>query len=144
VVYRGALLSGIPNWMMAVGYTKSSWTLKISLLGKSLIELLRYMDTHGYDTVAPYAAEGVGSRSILDLDAGYMQRAKRTLPRQGDAMPWQMRNVFLEDRKMYRGSIIDDNLRFSSRLERELAVGGTQSETRRAEISQAASGRVAS
>jgi cation diffusion facilitator CzcD-associated flavoprotein CzcO len=144
VVYRGALLSGIPNWMMAIGYTKSSWTLKISLLGKSLIELLRYMDTHGYDTVAPYAAEGVGTRSILDLDAGYMQRAKRALPRQGDALPWQMRNVFLEDRKMYRGSIIDDNLRFSSRLERELAVGGTQSETRRAEISRAASGRAAS
>ncbi|MGU3502369.1 flavin-containing monooxygenase [Mycobacterium sp. C31M] len=127
VVYRGFLLSGVPNWMMAIGYTKSSWTLKISLLGKSLIELLRYMDAHGYDTVAPHAAEDVGTRSILDLDAGYMQRARRALPRQGDAMPWQMRNVFLEDRKMYRGSVIDDNLRFSSRLERELEVGRTAS-----------------
>lgn len=140
VVYRGLLLSGLPNWMMAIGYTKSSWTLKISLLGKSLIELLRHMDTHGYDTVAPYAAEGVGTRSILDLDAGYMQRSKHSLPRQGDAMPWQMRNVFLEDRKMYRGSIIDDNLHFSSRLERELKDSGSNSPDRRNQISRASSG----
>ncbi|OBF39260.1 FAD-containing monooxygenase EthA [Mycolicibacterium peregrinum] len=137
VVYRGFLLSDIPNWMMAIGYTKSSWTLKISLLGKSLIELLRYMDTHGYDTVAPHAAEGIGTRSVLDLDAGYMRRAKRALPLQGDAMPWQVRNVFLEDRKMYRGSIIDDNLRFSSRLERELDGGGPA-------VNRAASGRATS
>ncbi|WKG05497.1 NAD(P)/FAD-dependent oxidoreductase [Mycolicibacterium sp. HK-90] len=137
VVYRGCLLSGVPNWMMAIGYTKSSWTLKISLLGKSLVELIRYMDTHGYDTVAPHATDGVGTRSVLDLDAGYMQRAKDSLPRQGDAMPWLMKNVFLEDRKMYRGSVIDDNLRFSSRLQRELEDGS-------AEMSRAASGRVAS
>jgi cation diffusion facilitator CzcD-associated flavoprotein CzcO len=144
VVYRGCLLSGIPNWMMAVGYTKSSWTLKISLLGKSLIELIRYMDTHGYDTVAPHAAEGVGTRSILDLSAGYMQRAKRELPRQGDAMPWQMRNVFLDDRKMYRASIIDDNLRFSSRLERELQDSDPRTEGRCTEVSRTASEGVTS
>ena len=119
VVYRGMMLSGVPNWMMAIGYTKSSWTLKISLLGKSIVELLRHMDTHGYDTVEARAADGVATRSILDLDSGYMRRAKDDLPRQGDSMPWQMRNVFLDDWKMYRGSVIDDNLHFSSRLQRE-------------------------
>ena len=119
VVYRGMMLSGVPNWMNAIGYTKSSWTLKIGLLGKSLIELLRHMDTHGYDTVVPHAPVGVGTRSMLDLNSGYMQRSKDDLPRQGDAMPWKMENVFLDDRKMYRGSVIDKNLRFSSRLERE-------------------------
>ena len=93
--------------------------LKIGLLGKSLIELLRHMDTHGYDTVVPHAPVGVGTRSMLDLNSGYMQRSKDDLPRQGDAMPWKMENVFLDDRKMYRGSVIDKNLRFSSRLERE-------------------------
>lgn len=121
VVYRGMMLSGVPNWMNAIGYTKSSWTLKIGLLGKSIIELLRHMDTHGYDTAVPHAPAGVGTRSMLDLNSGYMQRAKNDLPRQGDAMPWKTENVFLDDRKMYRGSVIDQNLRFSSRLERELS-----------------------
>lgn len=131
VVYRGMMLTGVPNWMNAIGYTKSSWTLKIGLLGKSLIELLRHLDTHGYDTVVPQAPAGAGTRSMLDLNSGYMQRSKDDLPRQGDTRPWKMENVFLDDRKMYRGSVIDENLRFSSRLQRELdgrarvASGGT-------------------
>lgn len=52
------MLSGVPNWMNAIGYTKSSWTLKIELLGNSLIELLRHMDTHGYDSVVAQAPPG--------------------------------------------------------------------------------------
>ncbi|WP_413768781.1 hypothetical protein [Rhodococcus pyridinivorans] len=58
MLYRGMMLSGVPNQVMAVGYTTSSWTLKIALLGNSVTELLRHMDTHGYDTattVAPTA-----------------------------------------------------------------------------------------
>ncbi|MEV0686982.1 NAD(P)/FAD-dependent oxidoreductase [Nocardia sp. NPDC050378] len=130
VVYRGMMLSGVPNWMNAIGYTKSSWTLKIGLLGRSIIELLRHMDTHGYDTAVPHAPDGVGTRSMLDLDSGYMQRAKNDLPRQGDAMPWKTENVFLDDRKMYRGSVIDEHLRFSSRLERELSGRTVMEEAR--------------
>ncbi|MCG7634120.1 NAD(P)/FAD-dependent oxidoreductase [Gordonia McavH-238-E] len=120
VVYRGMMLSGVPNWVMAVGYTKSSWTLKIGLLGKSFIELLHHMDTHGFDTATAVAPDGTGTRPVIDLDAGYMLRAKHTLPRQGDEMPWQMKSVFLEDRKMFRQPVISDALTFSSRLEREV------------------------
>ncbi|MEV6059954.1 NAD(P)/FAD-dependent oxidoreductase [Nocardia asteroides] len=119
VAYRGMLLSGLPNWLMAIGYTKSSWTLKIGLLGRSFCELLRHMDTHGYDTVVPVAEAGIGTRSILDLGSGYMRRAKSSLPKQGESAPWQMKTVYLEDRKMMRGPLIDENLRFSSALGRE-------------------------
>ncbi|WP_440711966.1 flavin-containing monooxygenase [Gordonia sp. FQ] len=131
VVYRGMMLSGVPNWVMALGYTKSSWTLKIGLLGKSFIELLRHMDTHGYDTAVAEAPDGTGTRPVIDLDAGYMLRAKHTLPRQGDEMPWQMKQVFLEDRKMFRGPVITDALHFSSRLERELTAAPATEEVRR-------------
>lgn len=123
VVYRGMMLSGVPNWVMAVGYTKSSWTLKIGLLGKSFIELLRHMDARGYDTATAVAPDGTGTRPIIDLDAGYMLRAKHALPRQGDEMPWQIKNVFVEDRKMFRGSVVTDALEFSSRLDREFDSG---------------------
>lgn len=128
VVYRGMMLSDVPNWVMAVGYTKSSWTLKIGLLGKSFIELLRHMDIHGYDTATPVAPDGVGVRPVIDLDAGYMLRAKDALPRQGDEMPWQIKNVFVEDRKMFRGSVVTDALTFSSRLERELGSSAVKVE----------------
>lgn len=57
---------------------------------------------------------------MLDLNSGYMQRSKDDLPRQGDVSPWKTENVFLDDRRMYRGAVIDEHLKFSSRLEREL------------------------
>ncbi|MCW4355200.1 NAD(P)/FAD-dependent oxidoreductase [Hoyosella sp. YIM 151337] len=123
VTYRGLMLSGVPNLFLALGYTKSSWTLKLSLLAKSHAEILRYMDAHGYDTVVPLADDGIATRAILDLEAGYVLRAKSSLPRQGDAAPWVMKNVFLEDRKLFRTPVITSHLKFSSRLERE--VGAT-------------------
>ncbi|MYT23144.1 FAD-containing monooxygenase EthA, partial [Streptomyces sp. SID7760] len=56
--YRGMLLSGIPNWAMAIGYTTSSWTLKVSLMCRYFIDLVRHMDARGYDTVVPVAPSG--------------------------------------------------------------------------------------
>ena len=49
VVYRGMMLSGIPNFAMAIGYTNSSWTLKIGLVCEYFCRLLRHMDDNGYD-----------------------------------------------------------------------------------------------
>jgi hypothetical protein len=48
------------------------------------------------------------------LSAGYVQRAKDTLPKQGDRYPWYVTNNYLSDRVMlkYR-KITDDWLHFS-------------------------------
>ena len=49
------MLSGVPNFAYAIGYTYSSWTLKIGLLCEHFCLLLAYMDAHGYDTARPEA-----------------------------------------------------------------------------------------
>ncbi len=51
VVYRGIMLSGVPNFALAIGYTNASWTLKIGLLCQYFCKLLGYMDSHGHDAV---------------------------------------------------------------------------------------------
>ena len=40
------MLSGVPNFAFAIGYTNSSWTLKVDLVCEHLCRLLAHMDAH--------------------------------------------------------------------------------------------------
>ncbi|QSE91522.1 NAD(P)/FAD-dependent oxidoreductase [Rhodococcus pseudokoreensis] len=114
VTYRSSLLSGVPNWAFAMGYTKSSWTLKIGLLMKYYCSLLEYMDERGYDSVVPVADGSMTTQSMFDLSAGYMQRGEDQFPRQGTEAPWQLKTIYRNDQKLYKGPLIDGNLRFGT------------------------------
>jgi cation diffusion facilitator CzcD-associated flavoprotein CzcO len=122
VAYRGMLLSGIPNWAMAIGYTTSSWTLKVGLMCRYFIDLVRHMDAHGHDTVVPVAVPGMKRRPVMDLQSGYAKRAEPFLPKQGAAAPWQMAMDYTVDARALRGPVADDNLRFGTRKPAERRV----------------------
>ena len=51
LAYKSMMLSEVPNFAFAIGYTNSSWTLKVDLVCDHLCRLLAHMDPHGYDTV---------------------------------------------------------------------------------------------
>jgi len=126
VVYRGMMLSGIPNLSIAFGYTKSSWTLKIDMLCEYFCRLLSYMDVHGYDTAWAVADPNMSTRPMLDFGAGYVQRALDKLPKQGPAAPWLMSSNDLGDRKLLTGSeLVDDNLHFAGADSRRSATTAT-------------------
>jgi cation diffusion facilitator CzcD-associated flavoprotein CzcO len=114
--FKGMMLSGVPNFAFAVGYTNSSWTLKIGLLCEHFCRLLTHMDTHGYDTVAPeVSGPAMEARPLLDFSAGYVQRALHLLPKQGDGGPWTMSMSYESDVKALRkGPVTDPHLRFAS------------------------------
>ena len=115
VAYKGMMLSGVPNFAFAVGYTNSSWTLKIGLLCEYFCRLLRFMDEHGHEVARP-VAPAMPTRPFLDFGAGYIQRAVATLPRQGDRAPWLTSMDYSDDVKLLRSGRIDDpELRFSRR-----------------------------
>lgn len=115
VAYRGTLLSGIPNWAMAIGYTTSSWTLKVSLLCRYFIDLVKHMDAHGYDTVVPIATPGMETRPVMDLQSGYAKRGEGVLPRQGMVKPWRTMMSYPQDAKALRGPVFDEHLDFGTR-----------------------------
>lgn len=115
VAYRGTLLSSIPNWAMAIGYTTSSWTLKVSLLCRYFVDLVKYMDTRGYDAVVPVSVPGMARRPIMDLESGYAKRGQEVLPKQGLTGPWRTSMSYPEDAKALRGDVVDENLSFSYR-----------------------------
>jgi len=115
IAYKGMMLSGVPNFAYAIGYTNSSWTLKIGLLCEHFCRLLAHMDSHGYDVCRPEPADpAMPTRPFLDFAAGYIQRAVGQLPRQGDRMPWLTSTSYRDDAKLLRlDSVADPELRFS-------------------------------
>jgi cation diffusion facilitator CzcD-associated flavoprotein CzcO len=116
VAYKGMMLSGVPNLAFAIGYTNSSWTLKIGLLCEHFTRLLRHMDEHGYDTCTPEPSDpDMPTRPFLDFAAGYIQRAVDQLPRQGNRMPWLTSMDYADDVRLLRAdSVVDPELHFSS------------------------------
>lgn len=115
VAYKGMMLSGVPNLAFAIGYTNSSWTLKVGLLCEHFCRLLEHMEAEGYDVCVPVAPQDMATRPLLDFAAGYVQRAVDELPRQGDRAPWTMSMSYAEDARTIRGGeVVDGALRFST------------------------------
>ena len=52
-VYKGLMLSDVPNVAMAVGYTNASWTLRADLSARWFCSLLRHLDRHGLSVATP-------------------------------------------------------------------------------------------
>jgi cation diffusion facilitator CzcD-associated flavoprotein CzcO len=44
VTFKGMMLSGVPNYVFSIGYTNSSWTLKLGLLAQHFCRMLDHME----------------------------------------------------------------------------------------------------
>ncbi|WP_233576426.1 flavin-containing monooxygenase [Saccharopolyspora rhizosphaerae] len=124
VAYKGMMLSGVPNFAFAIGYTNSSWTLKIGLLCEHFCRLLSHMDHYGLDICRPEPSDpAMPKRPFLDFGAGYIQRAVDQLPKQGDRMPWLTSLSYHSDVTLLRSeSVADPELRFSRAAARSVVA----------------------
>ncbi|HSO65930.1 MAG TPA: NAD(P)/FAD-dependent oxidoreductase [Ornithinibacter sp.] len=108
-VYKGLMLSDVPNVALAVGYTNASWTLRADLSARWFCSLVRFMDRKGYAVATPrYDEVGVEDTPLLGLTSGYVQRAAGILPRQGRRAPWRVVQSYLHDLAVMRLGRIDD------------------------------------
>ena len=98
-VYRGVMLSDIPNFAIAIGYTNASWTLKCDLNCLFVVKLLNYMDRHHYTVCTPrFDSSKYQTEDLLDFSSGYIQRALGHLPKQGSEAPWKVHQNYLRDK----------------------------------------------
>jgi cation diffusion facilitator CzcD-associated flavoprotein CzcO len=114
VAYKSLMLSGVPNFVFAVGYTNASWTLKVDLVCAYFCRLLAHADARGWDAaVAELPADGMALRPLLDFDAGYVLRSLDELPKQGDRAPWHLAMDYRRDtRYLLKGEVADSPMRF--------------------------------
>ncbi len=120
VLYKGMMLSGVPNFNFVFGYTNNSWTLRADLVNRYVIRLLDFMDSRGYDRAIPQApVNEPADMPFLDLSSGYVQRSLGELPRQGRRAPWRMHHNYLTDSlHMRRSPVQDEGMTFGRRSAR--------------------------
>ncbi len=123
VAYKGMMLSGVPNFVYAIGYTNASWTLKVDLVCEYFCRLLEHLRTNGLDACVPELDDPhMNTRPLLDFQAGYVLRALDRFPKQGEREPWHLAMSYRKDVKYLRESDLDDGsmhfLRHSSRATR--------------------------
>jgi cation diffusion facilitator CzcD-associated flavoprotein CzcO len=70
VVYKGVLLSGVPNVALTFGYTNASWTLKADLAATYVCRLLNHLRAHGRAVVTPVDPPTAGLTPLIDLRSG--------------------------------------------------------------------------
>jgi cation diffusion facilitator CzcD-associated flavoprotein CzcO len=116
VIYRGAMLSGMPNLAWCMGYTNASWTLRADLSSRFVCRLLKYMDRHGHDIAVPrLGAEPQQLQPLMNLTSGYVARAAHQMPRRGSRGPWAIQQNYLLDLwAMATGRVDEPSMSFSA------------------------------
>lgn len=97
VVWKGMMLSSVPNLAFSFGYTNASWTLRSELTARTFCRLLNHMDRKGLTVCTPQPSPDLQRRPFTALSSGYIQRALPVLPSQGDRHPWLLRQNYATD-----------------------------------------------
>ena len=108
MVYKGMMLSDVPNMMFIFGYTNASWTLKADLTCDYLVRLLKRMNSHGKKVAVARRDPSVGEIQFLDFTSGYVKRALPALPKQGERRPWRLYQNYWLDLMALRFGAIED------------------------------------
>ena len=94
--YKGMMLSDVPNFVLASGYTNASWTLKCDLTSEYVCRMLHHLDNNGFDYCVARNTDPTLERvSFLDLASGYVDRSIDQFPKQGKIAPWRLQQNYL-------------------------------------------------
>ncbi|MGN6217400.1 MAG: flavin-containing monooxygenase [Solirubrobacterales bacterium] len=114
VGYKGAMFSGIPNFVIALGYTNASFTLKTDLVAEYFCRLLKHMDAHGYKVATPREPDpSLPREPFINLTSGYVLRSIDQLPKQGARRPWRLHQNYAKDIGLLKRGPVDDEMDFS-------------------------------
>jgi len=112
VTYKGMMLSGVPNFALAIGYTNASWTLKVDLVSEYVCRLLTEMDRTGSTVVTPVPPPPGPREPLLNLQANYIKRGLDALPRQARTRPWRLNQNYPRDVLLFRHGPVTDAVEF--------------------------------
>ena len=122
MLYKGVMVSDVPNMAMIIGYINASWTLKVDVAADYICRLLKYMDSKGLTEVIPQGDQTqlMDDTVMGSLSSGYIARAAHVMPKQGKSAPWKVSNNYLADRKELKNASFEDGvLQFKKRVEQD-------------------------
>ena len=92
--HRGIMISDVPNLAMVFGYLRTSWTMRVDLVGDYLCRLINHMDAKGVSVITPKLRQqdqGMKQNRWIaedEFNPGYINRRHHLMPRSGDHEPW--------------------------------------------------------
>lgn len=111
-IYRGMMVSGLPNFAMCVGYTNASWTLRADLSSQYFCRFMNLIDERGYAYGYPHVEVPMKAGPALDLTSGYVQREVQHFPKQGDRAPWFLHQNYFRDRRDNKKADLEQDMVF--------------------------------
>jgi cation diffusion facilitator CzcD-associated flavoprotein CzcO len=114
VTYRGVMFTGVPNMAWVFGYVRSSWTLRVDLVGDFVCRLLNHMHATGVRRVTPTLRavdKDMPSLPWMDpenFNPGYLTRGMHLMPRQGDKPEWRHSQDYRIDKEELPAADLDD------------------------------------
>jgi len=113
LIYKGMMLSGVPNLFLSFGYTNASWTLRSDVTARAVCRILNYIRRRGFEVCTPREPAGIERLPVIAFSSGYVQRALPLLPKQGSRPPWAVPQNYIKDRLAMRLTPVDADLEFS-------------------------------
>ena len=115
LIYKGMMVSGVPNLALTFGYINASWTLRSDLIAAYVGRILNHMAATGTTVVTPVpGTDVVAERPALDLTSGYVVRGADAMPKSGNRRPWKVTaNYVLDTMELRFGKVDDGELRFT-------------------------------
>ncbi|HSG89032.1 MAG TPA: NAD(P)/FAD-dependent oxidoreductase [Pseudomonadales bacterium] len=112
--WRGAMFTGVPNMCWVFGYLRTSWTMRVDLVGDLVCRLLGHMDELGAAAVTPQLRPE--ERDMVrrpwveeeNFNAGYLMRNIHLMPKQGTHLPWLHTQDYYTDKDDIPAADLDD------------------------------------
>ena len=114
VTYRGTMFVGVPNMAWVFGYFRSSWTLRVDLVGDFVCRLLNHMKAKGLSKVVPTLRPEDRDMPLApwvdpeDFNPGYVMRGAHLLPKRGNKPEWRHSHDYEADRSALAQADLDD------------------------------------
>ena len=115
LAYRGAMLSGVPNFFVCIGYVNASWTLRAEVTHRFVCRVLAHLEEHGYASATAEHPPAQQTHPLLSLTSGYVTRGADRFPKQGERAPWRLPQNWFVDRRAVKRARIDEELTFVPR-----------------------------
>lgn len=109
LVYKGSMLSGVPNFAFAIGNYNASLMLKVGIVVDYICRVIGYMDRCRFDKCTPINRDrSQETRPMLDFGAGYVNRSLHLFPLQGSTEHWEMSQDLARDQRELASEITGD------------------------------------
>jgi len=113
VTWHGALLSGLPNLAVCIGYINLSWTVRADMTARLIARILRRMGDRNADVVEPVTPVNLGATlPFMDMDSGYLRRSAHLMPRATRRYPWAIRQDVAADALATNRADLGDGLHY--------------------------------